>query len=235
MYTNLKTIGVLGGMGAAASADFYQYLVRLSQTKYHAEQDHDFPEMFIYNLSMTGFDETGFVDPESVKNQLIAGVKKLEAAGSDFIVIPCNTVHHFFVEMQAAVYIPILNIVDVVADVAKQQGYARVGLLNSQSTRLYRLYETALAKEGIEVFSTTDSEQHEVGRVISHAIAGTQGEEDKTLLKKIIHRYSEQGAQAVVIGCTELPLAISQENTDTPLLNSTKLLAEEALRFAYGK
>lgn len=222
-------------MGAAASADFYQCLVELAQKKYHADQDSDFPEMFIYNLSMTGFDETGFVNPGHVREQLIAGVKKLETAGSNFIVIPCNTVHHFHPDMQAAIKIPILNIVEAVADTAKRRGYAKVGLLNSQSTRLYKLYETALKRHGLEVLSSTDDEQHEIDRVISHVIGGTHGEEDKTRLKKVIHRYAEHGAQAAVIGCTELPLAISQENTDTPLLNSTQLLAEETLRYAYGK
>ncbi|MEI6597728.1 MAG: hypothetical protein WCL22_01665 [bacterium] len=89
----MKTIGILGGMGPAASANFYQRIVEIAQHDFGAVQDTDFPPMFLYNLPLSGFDETGFVDAEEVKKQLISGVKKLEAIGSDFIVIhaiPCT-------------------------------------------------------------------------------------------------------------------------------------------------
>jgi aspartate racemase len=143
---NFKTIGVLGGMGAAASADFYQSLVKIAQKKYGAENDDDFPAIWIYNLPITGFDETGFVDEESVKQQLITSVKKLESAGSDFIVIPCNTVHYFYKEMSESIKIPIISILEATALAVKKAGFKKVGLLNSQSTKNYHLYENIFDK-----------------------------------------------------------------------------------------
>ena len=226
-----KKIGVFGGMGAAASADFYRRLVEVAQKDYHAVADSDFPEMWIYNLPVRDFDETGFVNPESVKNQLIASVKKLQVAGSDLIVIPCNTAHYFYEDMQQATHVPILNILDITANVVLKSGYKKVGLLNSQSTRKYQLYETVLAKRGIVTISTNDQEQREVNVVIGNVIVGNQGKLDIDILRKIIGRYQQEGAQAIVLGCTELPLAITQDHCDLPLVSSTAILAGEALRF----
>lgn len=228
-----KTIGILGGMGAAASADFYGRIVKIAQKDYKAERDPDFPPMFIYNLPLSGFDETGFVNPERVKAQLIAGVKKLETAGSQFIVIPCNTVHRFHSEMETAIEIPIISIIETTTDAIRHSGYHTVGLLNSQSTKQYSLYEKSLSKKKISSLSTTQEEQKKINQIISHVMAGTQGKTDTQVLRNIIQRYIREGAQAVILGCTELPLAISQKDTNIPLFNSTDLLAKATLRHAY--
>ncbi len=229
-----KTIGILGGMGAAASADFYQHLVDLAQHHYHAEQDHDFPAMMLYNLPLVGFDETGFVDVAQVKKQLIAGVQKLEHVGCDFIVIPCNTVHYLYDDMQAAVSIPIISLVEVVAKAVKDAGYTKVGLLSSQSTRNYHIYETTLARLGIATIVASDTEQSVLNNAILHVISGSQGLHEVEQLAAIVARYASDGAQGTIVGCTELPLAITQKDTSVSLFNSTVLLAEEALRIAYG-
>ncbi len=231
----LKTIGILGGMGAAASADFYTRLVDLAQHHYKAEQDHDFPAMFLYNLPLVGFDETGFVDVEQVKNQLVAAVQKLEQMGSDFIVIPCNTVHYLYADMQQAVSIPILSIVQVVANAVEEAGLQTVGLLGSESTKKYRLYEDILGGKSVATVGTTDTEQVQVNEVILKVISDSHTTKETQTLVSIISRYKAEGAQGVVVGCTELPLAIAQKDTDMPLFDSTQLLAEEALRVAYGK
>lgn len=228
-----KTIGVLGGMGAAASADFYQSLVKIAQTKYHAQNDDDFPAIWIYNLPITGFDETGFVNLNSVKQQLLDSVKKLQMTGSDFIVIPCNTVHYFYKDMCQAVNIPIISILETTSSYVQKAGFKTVGLLNSQSTKQYQLYETALGKAGIKTLSTTEKEQPQVNQVIKNVIVGSQGQRDILELNKIIGQFKDKGAQAVILGCTELPLAFSQKDTDLPVFNTTDLLAEAALVFSY--
>lgn len=229
-----KTVGILEGMGPAASADFYEQIVDIAQRDYRATDDTDFPPMFIYNLPLEGFDETGFVNPEAVKEQLIAGVKKLEAAGSDFVTIPCNPVHHFEKEMQKAMTIPLLSIIEVTTNAVVERGFKKVGVLNSQSTRQYKLYDNSLTKRGVGVIGATEGEQKEINHVVHHVMGGTQGPDDIDTLRAIITRFVSEGAEAVVLGCTELPLAISQHDIDIPLLNSTALLAQAALRKAYG-
>lgn len=228
-----KTIGILGGMGAAASADLYSRIVRIAQTRYHAEQDSDFPEMWIYNLSLTDFDETGFVDKASVLRQLVAGVTKLASTGSDFIVIPCNTVHFFYNEMQEAIEIPIISIIDSVADAVASAGHTSIGIISSESTREMGMYERALKARAVSVLSVTDEEQEIVDSIILRVIGGIQDHTDVEQMRTISERLVAAGAQGVVLGCTELPLAISQKDTPILLFSSTELLAEAALKNAY--
>lgn len=234
MKQELKTIGVLGGMGPATSADFYRRVIEIAQRDYHAEQDTDFPPMFIYNMPLAGFDETGSIDDEHIRAQLIVGVQKIEKAGSDFIVIPCNTVHAFYDDMQVSVHIPIINILDVTVKSVEQNGYQKVGLMSSESTRKYHLYENAFTKQGIAVVLATDREQKEINRVILHVMAGRQGKEDISRLRSIVSRFAREGAQAIILGCTELPLAISPEDMVLPLFSSTALLADAAVRYSYA-
>jgi aspartate racemase len=228
-----RTIGILGGMGPSASADFYRTLVDIAQREYDAEQDTDFPAMHLYNLPLSGFDETGFTKPNAVKTQLIRAVHVLEKAGSDFIVIPCNTVHAFHDDMQRAVRIPILSIIDAVVDEAKRDNFSTVCLLSSESTRKYKLYENAFAKSGIAVIVATDDEQLMLNKIIHRVMGGLQGAEDVELLRSIVKRHEREGAEAIVLGCTELPLALQQENIHLPLLSSTDILARTALARAY--
>ena len=113
MIDRNKTIGVLGGMGPEASSTLYRKIIKYSQNEYNAIQDCDYPPIIINSLTLFGFDETGITDHELVKSQLIEGVQQLEKAGSDLIIIGCNTVHCYFDDMQNAVNVPIFNIIEV--------------------------------------------------------------------------------------------------------------------------
>lgn len=230
-----KTIGILGGMGAAASANFYQEIVKIAQEKYNATEDTDFPPMFIYNLPLSGFGETGFLDEELVKSQLIEGVKKLASIGVDFIVIPCNTVHHFFNEMQQSIKIPIISILEVTAETVQKKSYKKVGILSSRSTKEYQLYENILNQKDVATISTNEDEQKIIDKIIGSVIAGKQNMNDVALLQQIIARFKKEGAQSVILGCTEIPLAISQKDSDIPLLSTISLLAEAALAYSFNK
>ncbi|MBU6323188.1 amino acid racemase [Patescibacteria group bacterium] len=229
-----KTIGVLGGMGAAASADFYQRLVELAQKEFGAVRDSDFPPMLIYNLSIRDFDETGVVDADSVIAQLVAGVRTLESAGADFFVVPCNTVHRFAKEMSDAVSIPLVSIIDATADAVQDDGLRKVGILSSQTTRNESLYEKALASRGIAVLHADDAEQAKINEVIAHVMRGTNGAEDVAALAAIANRFKAEGAEGVALGCTELPLAITQKDAALPLYGSTEILARAALKYSLG-
>lgn len=230
---NKKTVGILGGMGPLASANLYHKIVKIAQEMYHAEQDTDFPPMIIYNLPLIGFDEAGFKNPTLVKGQLIAGVKKLERAGSDFIIIACNTVHHFYQEMQDAIKIPIISIIEETVKTADKKELKVIGLLSSESTNKLKIYQKVLDYYAIKTLSVTDKQQKLLNEIILHVMSGTQGEADKECLKAIIHDICQQGAQGIILGCTELPLAISQNDIDVALLNSTEIIAKSALEYAF--
>lgn len=230
-----KTIGVLGGMGPGASANLYQEIIRYSQTKYNAVQDFDFPPVIIYSLPLVDFDETGITNERKVKEQLIYGVKTLEKAGCDLIIIGCNTVHIFYDDMQNAVNIPIFNIVEETKKEVLNQGYSKVGLFASESTTRTNLYQKRFSSNDIEVISPNKEQQLELNKVIEHVMGGSQGIEDILVLKNIARNYVKQGAEAIVLGCTEIPLAINQTHTDVKLFNTIDIIVRSAVDFSMGK
>lgn len=232
---NKKIIGILGGMGPATTATFFDDIVKISQQKYHAEQDTDFPKVYLYNTALEGFNETGFENMDLVKKQLINDIKKIESWGADFIVMPCNTVHYFINELRNSINIPIISIVEVAINEIKKLNYKKVGIISSFSTRHLGLYENKLKKENIECIIVNDDEQKLLDKVILAVMTGKQGDLEKEILKKIIEKMKNEGAQTVVLGCTELPLAISQKDIGLPLLNTIKILAEEAVDCSIGE
>lgn len=227
-----KTIGVLGGMGPVASANLYTKIINYTQHKYNAVQDSDYPPIIIYSLPLLGFDETGIADKELVKEQLIAGVKKLESAGCDLIIIGCNTVHVFYDEMQAAVKIPILNIVEETKKMVLKFGYKKVGLFASESTNKLGLYQERFKGSGITVISPSQEQQKVLNNVIEHVMGGNQKLDDVIVLKEIADNYVKQGAEAIVMGCTEIPLAINQSHTDIKLFDTIEIIVESAVNFS---
>ena len=223
-----KMIGILGGMGPEASAYFYRLLLEIAQEKYHAVQDTDYPPVVIYNLPLTGFDETGIRDERAVRAQLIEGVKKLESFGAQYIVIACNTVHQFHADMQAAVSVPILNIVEESVTEAVRRGFRRVLLLTSESTNKSGLYRNACKIAGIEATSVSPEDQRTLNGIILRVMAGTQGQADIRAVDDIVKRL-EGPADAVLLGCTELPLAVREGDIDIPVLNSNRIILESVL------
>lgn len=227
-----KIIGILGGMGPVASANLYYKVLSIAQDRYQAEQDLDYPQIIINSLSMQGFDETGFTDQNLVKEELKVGVKTLEEAGADFIIIACNTVHYFLDEMQNSISIPILSIIGETIKEIKKGKYQTVGILSSESTLKLGLYTQKLNNENIAAITVTESEQKVLNQVILNVMAGHQGKVDTKAIIKIVESMRKKGAEAVVMGCTEIPLAIDQDDTDMHLFNSSSIIAESALSFA---
>ena len=227
-----KTIGILGGMGPEASSSLYSRIIKYTQHKYGAVQDSDYPPLIIYSLPLSGFDETGIVDEQLVRNQLIDGVRKLESAGCDMIIIGCNTVHIFFDEMQSAVSIPILNIIEETKKKVLEFGYKKVGLFASESTAKTGLYQKRFAESGIEVISPDREQQKVMNSVIEHVMGGNQRVDDIIALKDIARDYIKQGAEAIVMGCTEIPLAINQSHTDIKLFDTVEIIVRSAVDFS---
>ena len=229
-----KTIGILGGMGPVASMNLYKKIIYIAQKKYKAKLNYQFPPMVIYNLSLIGLNETGLVKPELVKNQLINGAKVLEKAGSDFIIIACNTVHYFYPNIQKVINIPVLNMIEETLKKVQSGNYKIAGLLATESTNNLQLYQKMFEKNDIRILSVNFKQQKIINKVIYNVMSGKQGESDKIFLKKIINALIRQGAECIVLGCTELPLAIFQDDSMVKLFNSTEIIATAAPQYSYG-
>lgn len=233
--SNNKMIGVLGGMGPEASSNLYTKIIKYAQYEYSAVQDYDYPPIIIYSLPLSGFDETGIVDGDLVKKQLIEGVIRLESAGCDLIIVACNTVHLYYKEMQSAIKVPIFNIIEEAKKKVRDQGYKKVGLFASENTNKLKLYQNEFADSNIEVISPNTEQQKILNRVIEHVMGGNQKKEDAIFLKDIARDYIKQGAEAIVMGCTEIPLAINQTQTDIKLFDTIEIIVQCAVDYSLKK
>ena len=227
-----KTIGILGGMGPEASANLYWRMIKYTQDKYNAVQDTDYPPIIIYSLPLEGFDETGIVDKPLVKNQLIDGIKKLNLAGADFIIVSCNTVHYFHDDMQKASQVPVFNIIKETRKKIESLGYKKVGLFSSETTKKLGLYQNHFKQYGIEIVNVNKENQSKLNQIIEHVMGGYQNQTDADALNKIAEELADQGAESVVMGCTEIPLAINQSQTKIKLLDTIEIITKAAVDYS---
>jgi len=224
--TKYKKIGILGGMGPEATADFYLRIIRIFQKKYGAIYDSDFPEILIINLPIPDVVENP-KEEDKVREMLINAVKKLEKSGADFIAIPCNTVTYYISEMKNEVSIPIINIIKETANEVSKSGIKKVGLLGTEMTIESNIYTNAL--KDIQILTLNKTEQKETTKIILNILAGKKSRKDRKILTQFIQKLRDLGARKVILGCTELPLAI-KSNTD--VFDTLEILAKSTVERA---
>jgi|TARA_B100000315_G_C14408016_1_gene509642 aspartate racemase len=224
-----KIIGVLGGMGPESTAIFYHELIIQCQKQYGAKYDEDYPEIFIYNLPIPDVVE-GLKTPEKTLKVLVKGAKKLESIGVDFIVMPCNTAHYFYDKIKKEVSIPFLSITEETAKKVKSKNFNKIGLLATGTTVKYKIYNNDLDKLGIDL--VVPEKQEKVTKIIMNILAGKKLEKDKEELKQIIEKLKNNGAKAMVLGCTDIPILLKQEDVDIKVFDTVEVLAESTIKFA---
>ncbi|MFH1276054.1 MAG: amino acid racemase [Candidatus Woesearchaeota archaeon] len=232
----MKTIGILGGMGPGATNLFYQKIIHIFQSKHQAFQDTDFPKMIIYSLPLEGFDETGIVDKTLVLKQLFEGVKLLNNASCDFIVIPCNTVHYFINELQNKSKVPIISIVKESCKKLVGDNISNIALFGSDSTVKLSFYQELLNNYNINFVIPSDEGQKATTNLIAEVMGGKINSLEKIQVLNLIEEIKE--IQAVLLACTELPLAIQQSDlskNNIKIYDTLQILAEATVEYCIGK
>lgn len=227
-----RKIGVLGGMGPEATALLYQKIIRKCQQELGAQLDEDFPEIIICSLPIPNV-VLGIKKPESIVPLLEYAVKKLESAGSQVIAVPCNTVQYFYPEMQGATSVKVLNIVEETVRSAGEKGYRKLGLLATSATVDNDIYGRLAREIGLEILvpdNVLPGLQSAVTEAIMNILAGKVLESDRKKLSGIIAEMAAIGADAVILGCTELPILMRTEDSVIPLIDSLDALAESTIR-----
>ena len=223
-----KRLGILGGMGPAASAEFVTRLV--AQTPATCDQEH-IPFVLWNNPQIPDRSTSLRNEDDRPLPFLLDGIKILKAARCDLIVIPCNTAHFWYDEM-IKLKVPIVHIVDSVADALRDINVTgTIGVMGTQATVELGLYQYKLNKAGWSCIVPSKEEMNTLVQPAIDLIKGGKLLESQLPLMKVIHSLIDRGAQAVVLGCTELPLAIkiSSEN-GVPLINSIDSLVKSVLR-----
>ncbi|MBI0432345.1 aspartate/glutamate racemase family protein [Roseomonas sp. KE0001] len=227
-------LGVLGGMGPLASAQFMLRLTLLTPAE--RDQDH-LPALLWSDPRVPDRTAARLGQGEDPLPWLLRGLRGLEAAGCGAIAIPCNTAHGWYDGLAAATRLPILHIVDAAAAELARQGIdgGRIGILGTAGTLDMRLYQSRLEGRGYDCIVPDPAE---MAALVSPAIAlvkANRPAEAHAPLAEMASRLRARGAAAVVLGCTEIPLGIQAGPTDAiglPLIDTIDALALAALRWA---
>ena len=228
----MKTIGILGGMGPAATADLQLKIIEMTA----ADRDQDHIPMLIDSNSRIP-DRTAAIlyGGEDPVPEMLSSAKRLEAAGADFLIVPCNTAHYFIPRMQSEVGIPFLNMPEETAALLKKRGVAKAAVLATDGTVQSGLYGRALAGEGIEAIYPDEEQQRQLMSLIydyiKHGIADP-GKLPYEETKAIAEDMTARGAGAILLACTELPIAFGIMEITEACVDPTRVLAAAAIRAA---
>ncbi len=233
MASALPTIGVLGGMGPAATADFYGKLVAATP----AERDQDHLPVLIHSVPQIPDRAAAFLHGEpSPEPMLVDIARQLESSGAELIVIPCNTAHLWHGPVAAAVKVPVLHIVDPVLAALRQslplQRPLRVGLLGTAATVQSQLYPLRSGTDAVQWLVPGEAEQAEWVSSGIEAVKAGQMTQAQKLLGFAARALVGRGASALVYACTEVPLVLSALDFGVPAFDATQLLADATVRWA---
>jgi aspartate racemase len=232
-----KVIGILGGMGPEATLDCFGKIIKNTGAR------TDLEHIRVVIDSNPGIpDRIAAIQGqgESPVPALVAGCRVLEKAGADFIIIPCVTVHFFLPEILAQIPLPILSIFDAVAETIDRNfpEIKTVGLLGTNATVESGLFQKRLAQENISTLVPDSIHQLKIINAIKDLKdsrpSRTRSEITKDLIEAargLINRKPD-GAEAIIAGCTEIPLVLGQEDLPVPYFDSVTVLARAAIRFA---
>ncbi len=172
-------------------------------------------------------------DWRGVAELMLASARKLAAAGADFLICPDNTIHRALPDVLPRSPLPWLHIAEVVAVQAAERGFRRVGLLGTRWLVESEVYPEKLAAHGVACVRANAAEREEMNRIImDELVCGVFQPGSVSAFQRIIGRMEHEGCDAVVLGCTEIPLVVHDGNSPLPTLDSTRLLARAALRRA---
>jgi len=224
-----KIIGILGGMGPEATIDLFYKIIKFTP----AEKDQDHLRIIIDNNPKIP-DRTAAIlgKGEDPLPALQESAKNLEKAGADFIIIPCNTAHYFLPSIQESIKIPILNMIEETAKETQKRIFPiqKVGLLASIGIYKTEIYPQHFKKYNIEVISPEEKDKKEVMKVIYVVKAGDLSNEVKGNILKIAKKLIDKGAEAIITGCTEIPLFLKEGDVSVPIIDPTQVLAKVAVR-----
>jgi len=229
-----KTIGVLGGMGPEATAYMYNLLIKKTAVK--KDQDH----IRVIILSDPGVPprtEAVLGKGPSPVPYLVKGVKTLKSAGADFIIMPCVTAHYFIPEVKEQVDFRLVSLVEESVKWAKHNvgGLKKAGILASTGTLKSRLFSDAFGRAGIELIAPEGKAQEQYMEAIfggKGIKAGYTEGRPREIILRCVRKLIERGAEAVIAGCTEVPLVLRDEDISVPLIEPMRITAEAGIEAA---
>jgi len=218
-------------MSPESTTLYYEHITRTYTARFG---NYGYPEILIYSVNFQRFVDWQHQGRWAEAAQEMAqALERLHAAGADFGLIATNTMHIVFDEVQRAVNMPLLNIIQVTAEAILEAGLRSVGLLGTVFTMSERFFREGLEQSGLAVLVPEASDQQQINRVIYQELCrGNIRDSSRQMFLEIIEHLRQRGAEGIVLGCTEIPLLVQQQHCEIPLFNTSLLHAAKALEFA---
>lgn len=224
----MKTIGLIGGMSWESTIPYYRHI---NETiKHHLGGLHS-AKVVLFSVDFQDVERLQMKGDWDAAGELLShAAQRLEAAGADFIVICTNTMHKVYDQIVAAVSIPLCHIADATAGVIQQQGIKKVGLLGTRFTMEQDFYKGRLSEQHhIQVVVPDEAEREIVHQVIYQELClGKINHESRKAFSQIMQRLVDNGAQGIILGCTEIGLLVSEQDASVPLYDTAKIHAVQA-------
>ena len=226
-----KVIGLIGGMTWESTITYYQVI---NETVKEALGGLHSAKILLYSVDFAEIEACqSSGDWEKSAAILTKAAKNLEQSGADVIVICTNTMHKIVPQMEKELTIPILHIAEATADSLLRQGIQKVALLGTKYTMTQDFYKDVLTQKGLETLVTNAADSEQVNDVIYQELClGLVLEESRTQYQRIIQELKDRGAEAVILGCTEIGLLIKPEDSSLPVFDTTLIHAEKAAQWS---
>lgn len=225
----MKTVGIIGGLGPETTSEFYLELIFSCQKK---DKTHR-PSIIIASVPLPyKIEEEAIVKNiglERIQPFLIEEAKRLEKAGADFIVIPCNSLHIFIKEIRNAVKIPVLSIVEETVKFLKKNNFNKVGVVSTSATIQNKLYKNAFEENNISYEIPDEFQQAKIGNIIINLVTGMNNNKDREKLIKTISDFKKKNVDCVVLACTDLQL-LSPKLPSLKIFDTMKIFADATLK-----
>lgn len=228
MLKDKKTVGIIGGMGPSATALLFQKMIAYTEAATDAEHIH----ILIDNRPSIPDRTKAILNGNEIPVEKICeSGKMLEKMGAEIIAIPCNTSHYFYSSIQKQLEIPIIHMLDETAKECKKLGFNRVGVLATTGTKATAIYDKALSTYGIQAIYPGEEGQAVLMTIIyDYVKAGKPA--DCEMFKKELKNMSAMGAQAFILGCTELPMVFCDGDLGMKFIDSLDILAKRTVEAA---
>jgi len=227
----MRTIGIIGGLSWPSTIDYYRAINEQVNERLGGSEA---AKIILYSLNFGEIKKLTFQDDWPAITTLICDVaRKLELAGADCILIGANTMHRIADAVQQSIKIPIIHIAAVTAVAVQEQKIKKVALLGTKFTMELDFYPKALAAYGIETIIPADAERDYIHATIYNELGkGILTDEMREQYKNIIHDLVQQGAEGVILGCTEIPMLIKQKDSPIPVFDTALIHSTAAVDFA---
>lgn len=228
----MKTIGLIGGMSWESSQEYYRIINREVRARLGGTHS---AKSLMWSMDFAEIEQLQHQGKwDELTKLMIEAAHNLEKGGADFILICTNTMHKMAADIERATSIPLVHIADPTAEKIKATGLSKVGLLGTAFTMEQDFYKGRLAaKYGLEVLTPDEADRKTVHDIIyQELVVGDVRDVSREKYRAVIQRLVERGAEAIILGCTEIMLLIGQQDSPVPVFDTTQLHAEAAVDWA---